>query len=531
MKRLKLLTAALVIMSLLLSICPQAFAATFGWVTANPIVEGYVYYSCEHGLVLHDSDFRTALLDINGNVIIPFDRGYQEIQFLDRKAGYITYIDAANNAGVMDMKGNTIVRPGLYDFVAARVDDYVYLVQKLIPTEEEGWYDAEFGMGDVNGNMIIPFGKYAYMEPFDHGNICVHDQDYQFVGLYNSAGQPIIPIDYGYTAIYATPSPYRYVAGNETGYYIVDNTAQVITKLPGDFLNAYDFENYILAGAYENPTIYDINGNVLGSISSVENEFIKEGYIRNYETNMVSDLYGNIRIAPNLYTDLNFLDDKYIIAQNADHQSALIDINGNVLIPFGGMDGSRYDIEGIYEDKYIVEYEKVKDIYGNVLFETDGYIEYLGNGYILVELPDANGNNNYPIKIARVEGEPVKPAAPAAPAVNVVVNGAPVTFADQPPVISEGRTLLPLRAVFDLLGATIEWDGATQTVYAKKDGIDITLTIGSDQLWVNGQAKQLDVRAQIMNGRTMVPVRAVADAFGCGIGWDAATYTVTITTN
>ncbi len=531
MKKLKLLTSILLIVSLLLAISPQAFAATFNWVTSNPIVEGYVYYSCDLGLILHDSDFHTSLVDINGNVIIPFDRGYKELQFLDREAGYVTYIDAWDNAGVMDMQGNTIVRPGLYDFVAARVDDYVYLVQKLIPTGEEGWYDAEVGLGDASGNMIIPFGKYPYIEPFSHGNVCVYDQDYHFVGLYNSAGQPIIPLDYGYTAIYATPSPYRYVAGNDTGYYIVDNTAQVIAQLPGDFLNPYDFENYILAGEYSNPTIYDINGNVLGSFSSTENEFLKPGYIHNNETNMVSDLYGNIRIAPNLYTDLDFLDDKYIIAQNAEYQAALIDIDGNVLIPFGGMEESRYDIDGIYEDKYIVEGETVKDIYGNVLFQTDGYIEYLGNGYMLVYLPDVNGNYNSLVQIARVEGEPVKPAAPVAPAVNVVVNGTPMTFADQPPVISQGRTLLPLRAVFDILGATIEWDGATQTVYAKKDGIDITLTIGSEQLWVNGQAKLLDVRAQIMNGRTMVPVRAVADAFGCSIGWDAATYTVTITTN
>lgn len=531
MRKLKLLTAVLLIVSLLLSICPQAFAATFNWVTSNPIVEGYVYYSCDRGLILHDYDFRTALVDINGNVIIPFERGYQELQFIDREAGYVTYIDSSDNAGVIDMSGNTIVRPGLYDFVAARIDDYVYLVQKHIPTEEEGWYDTEVGIGDVNGNMIVPFGQYPYIEPFSHGNFCVRDEEYRFAGLYNSAGQPIIPLEYGYALIYDTPSPYRYVAGNENGYFIVDNTAQVIAQLPGEFINSYDFENYILAGDYSNPTIYDINGNVLGSFSATENEFIRDGYIRNYETNMVSDLYGNIRIAPNLYTNLDFINEKYIIAQNAEYQSALIDIDGNVLIPFGSFDVSRYDIDGIYEDKYIVEDENVKDIYGNLLYHTDGYLDYLGNGYILVYLPDVNGGYNNPVQIARVEGEPVKPVAPAAPAVNVVVNGTPVTFADQPPVISEGRTLLPLRAVFDLLGATIEWDGATQTVYAKKEGFDITLTIGAAEIWVNGQPKPLDVRAQIMNGRTMVPVRAVADAFGCGIGWDATTSTVTITTN
>jgi len=91
------------------------------------------------------------------------------------------------------------------------------------------------------------------------------------------------------------------------------------------------------------------------------------------------------------------------------------------------------------------------------------------------------------------------------------------------------RTLVPLRAIFEALGATVDWDGATQTVTAKKDSDVIKLQIGSNEMTVNGKTVTLEVPAQLINGRTMVPVRAIAEAFGAEVYWDAATRTVKIT--
>jgi hypothetical protein len=120
--------------------------------------------------------------------------------------------------------------------------------------------------------------------------------------------------------------------------------------------------------------------------------------------------------------------------------------------------------------------------------------------------------------------------APQAPSDNitVLVNGTAVIF-DQPPIIENGRTLVPLRAIFEALGAKVDWNQSTQTVTAIRGDTTVTLTIGSNTLNRNGEQVTLDVPAQLVGGRTLVPARAVAESFGAKVEWDAGTRTVTIT--
>jgi len=113
--------------------------------------------------------------------------------------------------------------------------------------------------------------------------------------------------------------------------------------------------------------------------------------------------------------------------------------------------------------------------------------------------------------------------------ISVTLNGEAIDFADQAPEIVEGRTLVPLRAIFEALGASVEWDQATKTVTSSMDDVTIKLTIGDNNLYRNGEAKVLDVPAQILNSRTMVPARAVAEAYGVDVQWDAVTRTVVLT--
>jgi hypothetical protein len=124
------------------------------------------------------------------------------------------------------------------------------------------------------------------------------------------------------------------------------------------------------------------------------------------------------------------------------------------------------------------------------------------------------------------------PATPALPSssdvITVLVNGAAVIF-DQPPVVQSGRTLVPLRAIFEALGANVAWEQSTQTVTATRGNTTVTLSIGSNILNRNGEQVTLDVPAQIVGGRTLVPARAVAESFGAAVGWDPDTRTVTIT--
>ena len=79
------------------------------------------------------------------------------------------------------------------------------------------------------------------------------------------------------------------------------------------------------------------------------------------------------------------------------------------------------------------------------------------------------------------------------------------------------------------MGAEVIWDDATKTVKATRDDVTISLTIGSDQLYVNGEAVTIDVPAQIINDRTMIPVRAIAESFGCEVNWNQKAKRVAIT--
>ena len=120
--------------------------------------------------------------------------------------------------------------------------------------------------------------------------------------------------------------------------------------------------------------------------------------------------------------------------------------------------------------------------------------------------------------------------ADAEPTITVTYDGSPIEF-DQPPVIENGRTLVPLRAIFETLGATVEWDGETRSIAARKGGTIIRLTVDSTKATVNGEQVGLDVPAKVINDRTLVPVRFIADCFGVNVEWDQEALTVILTSN
>lgn len=114
--------------------------------------------------------------------------------------------------------------------------------------------------------------------------------------------------------------------------------------------------------------------------------------------------------------------------------------------------------------------------------------------------------------------------------VKVYIDGEELAFTDCSPFISNNRTLVPLRVIFTALGAEIDWNDDTQTVTSVKGDTTVRLTIGEKVLYKNGMAEEIDVPAQLVNNRTVVPVRAVAQSFGANVEWNEATQSVLITT-
>lgn len=133
------------------------------------------------------------------------------------------------------------------------------------------------------------------------------------------------------------------------------------------------------------------------------------------------------------------------------------------------------------------------------------------------------------------------PAAAEYAEANVLYNGVPVEFAEQNAVIVDGRTLVPARGVFERMDAQVTWLPEGEMVQVVTSDTGVLLSIGSAAMAVidnralyeaegvyQPDIVELDVPAQLINGKTMVPLRAVSASLGAAVEWDEATSTVSI---
>ena len=114
---------------------------------------------------------------------------------------------------------------------------------------------------------------------------------------------------------------------------------------------------------------------------------------------------------------------------------------------------------------------------------------------------------------------------------DVKINANGNILKDSQAVIQNGSTLLPVRSVSNAFGCEVDWNGDTRTVSVNKDDTQITIVIGQKELTVNDNKQAISAPAQIINGRTYVPLRALGEALNCEIQWVNDTRTVEITPN
>ncbi|MDO4300475.1 MAG: copper amine oxidase N-terminal domain-containing protein [Clostridia bacterium] len=101
---------------------------------------------------------------------------------------------------------------------------------------------------------------------------------------------------------------------------------------------------------------------------------------------------------------------------------------------------------------------------------------------------------------------------------------------DISPQIIEGRTMVPVRAIFEAIGADVEWNNETKTITGHKDNTEVIMTLNSNIASINNKKITMDCGPVIINNRTLAPVRYVAEAFGCQVEWDNENKTVNINT-
>ncbi|WP_179136094.1 stalk domain-containing protein [Paenibacillus sp. 32352] len=112
--------------------------------------------------------------------------------------------------------------------------------------------------------------------------------------------------------------------------------------------------------------------------------------------------------------------------------------------------------------------------------------------------------------------------------ITVIVDGDYLIF-EQPPVIVDGSTLVPMRTIFEKLGAEVLWNSNDQSVTANRGAASVWLQINNSSARINNQSQTLELAPRMINGNTMVPLRFVSEALGCNVQWDDSKKTITIT--
>lgn len=119
--------------------------------------------------------------------------------------------------------------------------------------------------------------------------------------------------------------------------------------------------------------------------------------------------------------------------------------------------------------------------------------------------------------------------AEEAKTVSVYTDGTQIDFDVEPQIIND-RTMVPMRAIFEAIGAEVNWDDSTKTAVSEKDGDVVKISIGEYRIIKNDEEIAIDVPAQIVDSRTLVPVRAIAESFDCEVFWDDAERIVRVVT-
>ena len=144
-----------------------------------------------------------------------------------------------------------------------------------------------------------------------------------------------------------------------------------------------------------------------------------------------------------------------------------------------------------------------------------------------VDPTDSSASDNTPADTA---DNPASVTSSDPQPLSILLDGELVT-ADSPPFVDENsRTMVPARFISEALGADVQWDDEAQLVTVTSGSTVIEITIGSNRIITNGKSTRMDTRATLVDGRTFVPVRFIAEALSLTVGWDGDTNTVLLTT-
>lgn len=197
---------------------------------------------------------------------------------------------------------------------------------------------------------------------------------------------------------------------------------------------------------------------------------------------------------------------KYNKAANPGDFAVTMTLNGNTLTSV-----SNNGTELVKDTDYTVDGD-------TVLLKSDYLMSLDKDTYTFTFKFSAKDDATLTLKVIDPSTEPVK----------VVLDDEMMTFDVEPTIIND-RTMVPFRAIFEQMGATVTWDEENNTAGGQLDETTVSLPIDSTTAYVNGKPVELDVAATVIDDRTLVPLRFIAENFGATVKWDEETRTAKIT--
>lgn len=510
---------------IMLALPLNAYAISVEW--AN--VESYNAMEFENGVRKVYDNGKTAIIDINGEIIIDYSENAKGI---------------ASNGIIGVLGDNGYI--GFYNTYGVQITDFIY--------------DAHI---DVNEkSKVVKVGGIINLSEGDGSTDLIPVSKNNKFGYINSKGEEVIPFIYEYAYGFyggiaqvcadGILSSYGTYTNGKYGYIKEDGSV----ILPADSYWAgsrLDTEwGYAIASNGVNDTVLiDSYGNVEKcdeyGYAPVDTKYIE---IRDsYGRYGVVDKYNNTVIPLTYCYGIGILEDRFI------YNNKLVN-NKNELIyeaPEGGLllKYSYGDFLGVKipeEDNQWETLIGLIDVNGNMILEPlYKHVSDLGEGLIYARTSDENMlfdyNGNF---LCKLNGQPQdkcvngyfvmldfdtmtnKVAVNPLVRPKVYINGEKLEFTDAYPYIENSRTLIPLRAIFEKVGADVKWNDEERTVTAKKGDTDVLMTIGSYEMKVNDSYYALDVCPVLIGERTYIPLRAFIESLKAEVTWDAENYTVNI---
>jgi Copper amine oxidase N-terminal domain. len=512
-------------------------------------------------LIYGDADGIRAL-DVSAySSIDSFRDGYASVTFKSKankgvidKLGNLIFEDKSGKYKGFTYLGSGIfaaeIEVNKYDFLdntGALLSKAVYTNDWLRSVSEErlsASRDGKYGFLDLSGNEVIPFiydeaysfqeglaavckdGKWGFIDKDGMEVIStVYDQvDSSFHnglaaaclngkwGLIDKGGNTILPFEYD-EHIYAEEGGFH-IARKDGKTIILDGDGNLISdeysymrkepdgrifvskNVNGSEVSAYlDQDNKILTG-FKEFILYPLgdqlylgkkSGDYPPGVVPPHDYSQKFAILDSDGNNLTGFKYSNIRWGDSFWNGFQIVNQQYY------NTAGLVNRNGAEVLP---------------------------TIFNDIIITKEGY------AFVTVNDPDTGGNTRVgyfkiPDQFAEIKGS--RP-------ITVYLNGVELYF-DSDPVIKNQRTMVPLRKVFESLGQQVEWNESTKTITSKGGDKILKLTIGSNTASINGEEVRLDAEPFIQDGRTLVPLRFVAENLGAGVQWDGANRRVIITTD